>query len=298
MFNAAIETIRRNPRATIGIAAVVLTAFLAIPAIATIVWGGIAGFGSQITSSADSGNSSPQDVGLLLSLLGGGILSFLATIVLTGMTVHVVERAARGQKLSAGEAWGLTRGRVWRLLGLALLTGLLPVVPAVVIVLLIVAAATVSTGAAILVGVVAGLGGLAGTVYLWVRLLALAPAALVIERIGVFGSMGRSWTLTRGAFWRTFGISLLSYLVAAVAAQFLSLPFGILGVVAGLLWPNQFASILVLLLSQNVAQVVAGSLTTPFKASMTGLLYLDQRIRKEGYDIQLISEYAAAIGPR
>jgi len=52
----------------------------------------------------------------------------LATIVLTGMIVHVVEHAARGQKLSAGDAWKLTRPRVWRLLGLSLLTVLVPVV--------------------------------------------------------------------------------------------------------------------------------------------------------------------------
>ena len=39
MFSGATETIRRNPRATIGIAAVVLTLFLALPMAGTLACG-------------------------------------------------------------------------------------------------------------------------------------------------------------------------------------------------------------------------------------------------------------------
>ena len=36
--------------------------------------------------------------------------------------------------------------------------------------------------------------------------------------------------------------------------------------------------------------IVSGALITPFSAAVAALQYLDQRIRKEGYDIQLIAQ--------
>jgi hypothetical protein len=289
MFSGATETIRRNPRATIGIAAVVLTLFLALPMAGTLAWGLVEGFGSTIAPTDELDSTRPEDVGLLVSLIGGALLAWVATAVLTGMVVHVVERAARGQKLSAGDAWRLTRRRLWRLLALALLSLVVPLLVWVPIVLLIVAAALASGPAGILVGIVGVLGGIALMAFVYIRWFQLAPASMVLEQRGVLSSMGRSWQLTRNAFWRVFGIAALTLVVTQIAAQFLAFPFGILGAVGSLVWPGTMAEIMVMLLSQNVAQVVAGSLTTPFSASMGALLYLDQRIRKEGFDIELIS---------
>lgn len=289
MFSGATETIRRNPKATLGVAAVVLTAFLAIPTLATLGWGLVEGFGSALSPTDELDGSRPEDVGLIISLIGGALLAWLATVVLTGMVVHVVERAARGQKLSAGEAWRLTRPRIWRLVGLALLSLVVPLLVWVPVVILIVIAATASGAAGIVVGIFAVLGGIVLMAFVYVRWFQLAAASLVLEQRGVFSSMGRSWQLTRNSFWRIFGIALLTLLVTQIAAQFLSFPFGMLGAAGSLIWPGTMAEIMVLLLSQNVAQIVAGSLTTPFTASVAALLYLDQRIRKEGYDIELIS---------
>jgi hypothetical protein len=52
---------------------------------------------------------------------------------------------------------------------------------------------------------------------------------------------------------------------------------------------------LVLVLSSFVTQVLVGALTTPFTSAVTALQYVDQRIRKEGLDVQLI---AASQGTR
>ena len=43
-------------------------------------------------------------------------------------------------------------------------------------------------------------------------------------------------------------------------------------------------------MAQNLALIVSRALTTPFSAAVAALQYLDQRIRKEGYDIQLIAQ--------
>ena len=46
-------------------------------------------------------------------------------LLVTGMVAHVVAAAAVGRRLSLGEAWAATRGSRWRLVGLALLLGLM-----------------------------------------------------------------------------------------------------------------------------------------------------------------------------
>ena len=41
----------------------------------------------------------------------------------------------------------------------------------------------------------------------------------MLEPIGVFGAIGRGYRLTRKAFWRTFGIGMLTLLVTSIAGQ-------------------------------------------------------------------------------
>ncbi|RNL81030.1 hypothetical protein [Nocardioides marmorisolisilvae] len=290
MFSGAVETIRRNPKATIGIASVVLTGFMLIPILATLAWGAIQGFSSHITDSSSSGDLRPEDVGLLIATLGGTVLSWFATVVMTGMIAHVVEHAARGQKLSAGDAWKLTKGRVWRLLGLSVMSAIGLVVTIALVVVLIVLAALVSTAAGVLVGIVTGIAGVCLIPYFYIRLFQLAAPTIVLERLNVFASMARSWRLSSGQFWRLFGITLLTSIVAGVAGSFVTFPFQIVAGIGPAIWPDTLLGVLVGILANNVAVVISGALTTPFSAGVAALQYLDQRIRKEGYDIQLIAQ--------
>ena len=61
------------------------------------------------------------DIGLLVSSGVSFVFSVLASIVVTGLIVRVVEQALVGAKISAGEAWQLSKGRLLPLLGLTLL---------------------------------------------------------------------------------------------------------------------------------------------------------------------------------
>lgn len=290
MFSGAVETIRRNPKATLGLAAVVLTAFMLIPILGALVWGAVQGFGSRISGSDSSSGLRPEDIGLFITTIGGGLLSSLATVVLTGTIVHVVEHAARGQKLSAGDAWALTKPRIWRLLGLSAMSLVLVLAVWAPVIVLIVVAAASSPAAGWIVGVLGAVSGLVAMIYLYIRLFQLAAANVVLEHRNTFAAMRRSWELSRGQFWRLFGITLLTLLVTSIGAQFLSFPFAIVSGAASAIWPDTLIGVLVGLLAQNIAVVVGGALTTPFSASVSGLQYLDQRIRKEGYDIQLIGQ--------
>jgi hypothetical protein len=126
-------------------------------------------------------------------------------------------------------------------------------------------------------------------VWFWVRVYYLPVAALMLEPVGIFGALRRGFGLTRRQFWRTFGIALLTWVVVQIAAVFLGMPVGIIGELLTLGLSSQY-TLPVLLATQGVSQVVAAAFVTPFAASVISLQYLDQRMRKEAYDVELMQQ--------
>ncbi|MDQ3690206.1 MAG: glycerophosphoryl diester phosphodiesterase membrane domain-containing protein [Chloroflexota bacterium] len=109
--------------------------------------------------------------------------------------------------------------------------------------------------------------------------LAFAPAALVVEGHRGSTAVRRSWRLTKGFFWRTLGTLLLSGVIVAIVTGIISLPGELLVQAMGPdAWP----------LSALVT-VLATVLVTPFATLVVVLLYFDLRIRKEGFDIEMMA---------
>jgi hypothetical protein len=295
MFDGAFRTIRRNPRSMIGLAALVSTLFMVVPVLVTLV---AAAAGALSTGLAGHSGESALVLSYGATALGG-VFGFFATVVLTGMLVHVVAEAVLGRRTSIREAWAATRGRLLRLLGLTLLSSLVVVVVlAVPVGLGVLVGVTVGVAQGVLVGAPLFLVGVVLVAFLQVRFFLLAAPALVLERIGVGASLRRAGTLSRGQFWRILGILLLTALVTGVVSEVLSVPLGILGTVGTTVAPGTVGA-LVLVFSQYLSQVVVGAVTTPFTCAVVALQYVDQRIRKEGLDVQLIAASGAhAAGAR
>ena len=163
-----------------------------------------------------------------------------------------------------------------------------------VIVLLGVSFGTGGIIAAVLIGILAFFG--LAVVYVWLGTkLALVPSVLMIERMSIRGSIARSWSLTEGYFWRTFGISALVAVIVGVVSQVVSLPLNFIAPIAGGLIDPQGqkgggAIVLVAVLSVLVVMiaVVFQSITSVVQSATTALIYLDLRIRKEGLDLELV----------
>ena len=117
--------------------------------------------------------------------------------------------------------------------------------------------------------------------------------------------MRRSWRLVaepiRSAFWRLFGIRLLTSIIVGVAASVIAFPISFVvgfvlaaiagdGGTAGDLFATQA-------LASGIAGLVTGALTTPFTAGVDALLYVDTRIRREGLDVQLVQTAQGAAPP-
>ncbi|MFH8486447.1 DUF7847 domain-containing protein [Streptomyces longisporoflavus] len=123
-------------------------------------------------------------------------------------------------------------------------------------------------------------------------IFAFAPAAAVLETAGPLQALRRSVRLVRGAWWRTFGISLLAGFIVGAVSLAVRLPLQFAAPAPPSVDPDSSAS--AVLLDQLRSQfglyavfTLAATLVTQLAASVflplvTAVLYIDQRIRKEG----------------
>ncbi|HXR45389.1 MAG TPA: glycerophosphoryl diester phosphodiesterase membrane domain-containing protein, partial [Pseudolysinimonas sp.] len=125
--------------------------------------------------------------------------------------------------------------------------------------------------------------------------LAFVPAAIVLERRSIRDSVRRSWRLTHGFFWRTFGIRLLVTVMIGVAASIVTTPVQLIFTLATTLGspngspdPSSMVGTLVVgtIVTQAVSAVV-GSIGLVITTATTALLYIDVRMRSEGLDLDL-----------
>lgn len=142
-------------------------------------------------------------------------------------------------------------------------------------------------GVAVARGIVIALGFLLFIVpgfYFLARYFA-SPAAVVLERVGAGAGLARSSVLTDGYKWHVLKTLLLVWVIYFV----LSLALG--AIVGGILAAGR-TGIADSPLSFSLMQVVSALFTIliyPLVSIVQTLLYYDLRIRKEGYDIELMA---------
>ena len=309
ILDGAISYMRRDPKTVLGISALIAAASALLQFVAYASLG--RWFDSLLTvSSGGSGSVGEADMNRLVSgfvSLAGVVLlvaavTFLLSVLATGMLTTAMGRAVLGQHVSPGEVWQRARERFWPLLGLTLLIGLVLGVAATGGVLLAVMLGVVleqaANGLGVLVGVLLGLAAVLATIWLGIKLL-LAPVALVLEGVGPTTAMRRSYRLTGGAWWRTFGIYVLASIIAGIVAQVITIPFtvvGGLGSVATSSGANPFTTGQAFVTA--LATLVSQTVVVPFSAGIVALLYIDRRIRREGLDIELARAAGVPTPPR
>jgi hypothetical protein len=117
-------------------------------------------------------------------------------------------------------------------------------------------------------------------IYLFVAWSVAVPA-LLGENLGITAALGRSRALVRGRFWPCAGVLILAVLLALIVTLV------ILGVLSALLGSS--GNDTVTFLEQGVASLIANTLVLPFQVAVTTVLYIDLRVRKEGFDVQLLT---------
>jgi hypothetical protein len=297
IYDGAIRAIRANPKTMVGFSAIVI-------AIITLIGTGPQALvvstllNSPLADPEQAQNVELADVTDLigaggLAVLVGALQFVLATTIVSGLLIVAVNGAVRGRALSPAELWAICRGRLLRLVGLALLVPL--TAPVLVLGAMLPGIAIVFVPNLRVLGVILMvLGAIAGLVLfmaLYFGYWAVAAPALLLEGIGVFAALRRSWRLVRGHFWRVFGIGLLTAIITYIVRQIFTVPFSLVGgAVAGLQDATGFSSALVQLLISDIGTILAGAVLYPFTAGVVALLYLDLRMRREGLDVDLMRQ--------
>ncbi|MFI5612363.1 hypothetical protein [Amycolatopsis sp. NPDC051903] len=275
ILDGAITAIRRYPVLILGVSAIVAVIVAGLNLIVALV------LSPDLNRVATLGPAATQQEQLdaLYSLLGSTALSLIPTLIiillgqtfLTGFLTVVMGKAVLGRPVDFRSAWSEAAPRLLPLLAVTVLYGLATAVAAIFCLL-----------PAVIPYV------------FW----SLAGPALVLERGTIRQAFGRSRTLVSGAFWRVLGILLLAAVIGWLISAIIGIPFELgSGAFSGLFdpqaqVPQQTTGGLVL---QSVGTVIARTIVTPFTALVTVVLYIDQRMRREGMDIELAR--AAGLNP-
>jgi hypothetical protein len=291
IFNGAVGYIRANPKATLGLTAIVVVIMQIITLVATI---GPLTAASRLRTHPSTELSLGAAGAWMGSIAAGLLVTWLGGMLLSGILTVVVGRAVFGSPISIGEAWARVRGRLLTLIGLALLeaAGMVALVGLVVVILVGVAAAA-NGAAAVLLGFPLLLVVAILLAYLYTMLM-FAPVLIVLERLPLVDAITRSFALVRNGFWRVFGIRLLAALVVVVVGGAISAPFSFVGQML-LAASTTTGMLLVGTTLSAIGGAIGQIITAPFTAGVVVLLYTDRRMRAEAFD--LVLQTGAAGGP-
>jgi len=287
-LDATFAMYRRNFALIASISAVVQIPY----ALLTLVLFEISGIGAFVRSPLASLNGQPltsaQAHALLNSLSGAlavsvGLLIVSLLIVLPlgeAATTRAVSDRYLDNKSSLRSAYGAAWKRLPSLIALILIliAGYIGFIAALVAVIVLIAA--VGGGA---LGVVLAFVTIVALVSLAVMVVVrtvIAVPAIVLERTSGWGGLKRSWALVSGRFWPTFGRYLLLFLISGIISGVVST---VLELPASSLDPNNT------FVYDQVASAVAAVFVGPITYVGVTLLYYDARIRKEGFDIEMLA---------
>jgi hypothetical protein len=120
--------------------------------------------------------------------------------------------------------------------------------------------------------------------FIWLGVAwSLAFPVLIAEGSRGTKALGRSFRLVRGRWWPAFGALALAFMFEFFLGIIVGLPLGFLTSD----WDTGSAAWLIVTTVINVGSSV---ITTPFMAAVLVLIYFDLRVRKEGFDLQLLSQ--------
>jgi MFS family permease len=218
-----------------------------------------------------------------------------------GATVGAVSRVHLGHTTTIGECYRLIKPHFWSIVGIVVLVGACVgavIFVAALFVIIPVAMAfagggrpnfTAGIGLGIFLGSLAVIAAFILAFYISTKFSLSVPACL-LENLGVIESMKRSWRLTEGTVLRMILVSILAAVIAWVLSMVLSIPYFIgIGMMITRKNPNP-NMLLPFIAWQYVANFLARSLAGPVGTIAAALIYYDQRVRKEAFDLQLIMQ--------
>ncbi len=239
-------------------------------------------------------------VGFIVWLFGKA--AFYA--VLGGASRSLVDHFFEGRPILAKDVYRVVRQRFWSLIGAILMVGLLLIGAGAIVYFIIIIAMLIGVAIAALLStapyflqIVLGTGfaiivsiGILMIFLLVYSRVVYVPQVMMVEGKNVFSSISRSFTLAGGEMWRIAALILFWFYVAWSAWWLLFTPLGSVAYWMGIdinLF-NQDIPFWFNIAYQTVTQV-SEIIIAPIAMLGFTLLYLDSRVRKEGFDIELMA---------
>ncbi len=216
-------------------------------------------------------------------LVATGILVLVGAFVILPLAEAATTRAVSDRYLDRETSLGASYGAAIRRLGPLIVQSLILLCGAIVLFagafFILFGFAAGAGGAGAIVGGLIDLGIVGFAIFVYVR-TSLAAPAIVLEGVSGWGGLKRSWQLTRRLGWRLLGIRLLLLLITGIISGVFSTLLTLAG--AGLDSNGQF-------ILGEVAGAVVAVFVSPITYIAVTLLYYDTRIRKEGFDIEMLA---------
>ena len=119
--------------------------------------------------------------------------------------------------------------------------------------------------------------------------IAYVPQVMLVEGKAVFAAVGRSFSLARGNVRRLMAMTMFTTFATYSALMILAVPLGWYGYLHGIdpvnsaQWPAWYA------VAYSTLGPLSSIVLTPVWMLGLSLLYVDERVRHEGYDIELMA---------
>jgi type III secretory pathway component EscS len=238
-----------------------------------------------------------------ICLIAGGHIFSL--IVMGGASRNLVTHLLWNEPVLARTTYAAVRSRFWSLLGATILVvmwlGIAMMAASTagyfIGFFLVIAVAFLMQIApvwvSVIVGIVGGLGALAVSLWLFFFMagkVAYVPQVLLVEGKRVFDSVSRSFSLAKGNWRRLMAMTFFITFATYSALMILVVPLWVYGYVNGVStqpWgstqPVWYA------IGYSVLEPLSSILLAPVWMLGMSLLYVDERVRHEGYDIELMA---------
>ncbi|MFE5794571.1 oxidoreductase [Streptomyces sp. NPDC056503] len=308
VLSGAFVAYRRHWKVLLGITvAAYAVAAVVVVGLGAAAWAALA---DRWTATPAPGDPDLWDLMPFFLVLGALWLAcsvglLLATGLLHAAVAVVVQEAVLGRPVGFGTVWRRAWSRLGSVLGsvvLSALAGLVPVLLFLVGLCLMLGAMIASIGAdqgghadngtgwaltGLLVLLLA-FGTMPLAIWIWVK-FSLAPTAAVVESAGALTAMRRSAQLVRGSWWRVFGYTLVMLLIVGGITFVVQMSVSLVTQVSVFATPlaqhatpgTVFAAVGTMAATSGLLQLLTQALLGPLQPLTSGLLYVDQRIRKE-----------------
>jgi hypothetical protein len=290
LLDRAFTLYRRNFWLFVGI--------MAIPSVSTVPFSPL--FYSVQGPTATRGSGAPNfPAGYVLLIVAFVLFFWIVYALAFSAATYAVSETYLGHRVTIRESYGRIRGKLFKILGIMLLTflrciGMLLLVSIGIGILVVGSLALMGLLAKgqpqAVLGIIAGflmvvayVGGI-GFWTLWALRYAVSIPAMLLENVGVREAIRRSIKLTKGRHWQLFAAFILSAIISYVGVIVFQGPFLVaIMATARAGRPPEWLSF-----TSSISGAIGGALTGPILMIVLVLCYYDTRIRKEAFDLQFM----------